>query len=118
LPSPGRRRYKKNTNNFSEVSCFTDEEDMEREYSDDDGEESPEQNMDLSDCKEVKSSDYDSALGWDHTQDVEFKESNDECQVKIHTEPSDSEQSLASFNYHRRVAEEEEVDSPYFASHA
>jgi hypothetical protein len=54
----GRRRHKKNTNSFSEVSCFTDEEDREREHNDNDGEESPEQNMDsdldLSDREEVK----------------------------------------------------------------
>jgi hypothetical protein len=31
---------------------------------------------------------------------------------------SDSEQSLASFDYHRCMAEEEEVDSPYSASPA
>jgi hypothetical protein len=82
LPSLGRRRHKKNTNSFPEVSCFTDEEDMEREHIDDDGEESLEQNMDsdldLSDHEKVKSSDYNSALRWDHTQDVEFKESDDE----------------------------------------
>jgi hypothetical protein len=50
--------------------------------------------LDLSDHEEVKSSDYGSALGWDHTQDVEFDESDDECEVKIHTDPSDSEQSI------------------------
>jgi hypothetical protein len=122
LPSPGRRRHKKNTSSFSKVSCFTDEEDMEREHNDDDGEESPEQKMDsdldLSDREEVKSSDYDSALGWNHTQDVEFEEFDDERQVKIHIEPSNSKQSLASFDYHRGVAEEEEVDSPHSASPA
>jgi hypothetical protein len=36
--------------------------------------------------------------------------------VKIHTESSDLEQSLASFDHHHRVAEEEEVDSPHSAS--
>jgi hypothetical protein len=122
LPSPGRRRHKKNTSSFSEVSCFTDEEDMEREHNDDDREETPEQNidsdLDLSDREEVKSSDYDSALGWDHTRDVEFEESDDERQVKMHTEPSDSEQSLASFDYHHRGEEEEEVDIPHSAAPA
>jgi hypothetical protein len=65
--------------------------------------------------RRLKSSDYDLALGWDHTQDVEFEESDDERQVKIHTKPSDSEQLLASFDYHRRVAEEEEDDNPHSA---
>jgi hypothetical protein len=102
------------------VSCFTDDEEMDKEHSNDDGEESPEENMDsdldLSDCEEVKSSDYDSALGWDHTQDVEFEEFGDEREVKIHTEPFDLEQSLASFDYHHRVVEEEELDSSYSTS--
>jgi hypothetical protein len=70
----------------------------------------------LSNREEVKSNDYDSALGWDHTQDVEFEESDDEREVKIHIEPFDLEQSLASFDYHRCVAKEEELDSPYSIS--
>lgn len=68
MPSPGRRRLKKNTSSFSEVICFTDEEDMERQHTDDNGEEFFKQNMysdlNLSDHEEVKSNDYDSALGW------------------------------------------------------
>ena len=70
MPSPGKKRLKKNTSSFSKVICFTDEGDMEREHVDDDGEECPKQIMDsdlgLSDCEEVKSSDYDSALGWNY----------------------------------------------------